>query len=81
MSKPYYLRTGTGDFNYVNHRLNDDSYVCAGPGYERKGINTCIHTRREWKMYFPDLVRSGKLERVTGKAAVAWRKSQRLENQ
>lgn len=46
MATPFYLRGGTGDFNYCNHDIKNSSYVYAGNGYERPGLHTCIHTRR-----------------------------------
>lgn len=76
MATPFRLRQGTGDFNYVNHDLRTDNYVMAGPDYERPGVNTCIHSRKYWRKKFPELVKHGYFERVTGKAARKWRKSE-----
>ena len=75
--RPYKLRCGLGDFNYLSHDLTNNSYTYAGGTYESLGVNTCIHTADEWAELFPEAFKYDKLEKVRGAEARAWRKNRK----
>lgn len=75
--RPYKLRCGLGDFNYLSHDLTNDSYTYAGGTYESPGVNTCIHTKEEWAALFPLPFAIGKLEKVRGPEARKWRENRK----
>lgn len=74
--RPYKLRCGLGDFNYLSHDLTNDSYTYAG-AFISSGVNTCIHTADEWAKLFPEAFKYGRLEKVRGKEARKWRENRK----